>query len=69
MTTETDALNIVSTNRFILSLAFRILAAHEVIGARAERRQFVLTEHDYCPLAGDRQPLPAPHPLREAGER
>jgi hypothetical protein len=35
---------------FALRLSERILAAHEVIGRRAERREVRLTEHDYCPL-------------------
>lgn len=34
----------------ILALADRILAAHEVLANRAEKRTVVLTERDYCPL-------------------
>lgn len=35
---------------FIIALCNRILAAHEVLARRAERREWVLTEADYCPL-------------------
>lgn len=37
---------------FVLALADRIYAAHEVLGNRAERRAVVLTEVDACPLTG-----------------
>ena len=37
---------------FVLALADRIYAAHEVLGNRAERRAVVLTEVDACPLSG-----------------
>jgi hypothetical protein len=37
----------------ILALADRIHAAHEALGRLAERRAVVLTERDYCPLAGE----------------
>ena len=36
--------------RLVESMANRILAAHEVLANRAERRAVVLTENDYCPL-------------------
>lgn len=35
---------------FVLALADRILAAHEVIGRQAEKREWAVTEHDSCPL-------------------
>lgn len=35
---------------FVLALADRILAAHEVLARRAERRAWDGTEADYCPL-------------------
>ena len=38
--------------RLIFALADRIHAAHEVLARLAERRAVVLTERDYCPLAG-----------------
>lgn len=36
-----------SLRRLVLRLAERIFAAHEVIGRKAERREWVLTERDY----------------------
>lgn len=47
---EADFQPQVASPRFVLALADRILAAHEVLAHRAERRQWVLTETDYCPL-------------------
>ncbi len=38
------------TRDFILSLCARILAAHEVLARRAERRLVVVSEVDYCPV-------------------
>lgn len=39
-----------AAREFQLRLADRILAAHEVLGRRAERRVWDGTERDVCPL-------------------
>lgn len=40
----------VAPPEFVLALANRIYAAHEVLGRRAERREVVISEVDSCPL-------------------
>jgi hypothetical protein len=41
---------LVELRALVRSLCDRVFAAHEIIGKRAERREWSLTETDYCPL-------------------
>jgi hypothetical protein len=47
---EPDFQPTVASPKFVLALADRIFAAHEVLANRAERREVVISEADSCPL-------------------